>query len=132
MPLRYVHGDLLSAALMSSVITLVIPVNCRGIAGCGLALQCKQRYPLWFDLYRACCLDGTLRLGRPLLHGGGDPWIISFPTKDDWCSPSRLCDIEAGLAGLVQLCKRHGIISLAVPKLGCGAGGWPGEMCNLW
>src|SRR5579875_3503325 len=48
----------------------VIPVNCRGVAGCGVALQCKQRYPEWFHMYWACCRDGALWLGHPLLHGG--------------------------------------------------------------
>jgi hypothetical protein len=120
MPLEYVYADLFSAP---SSVTLVIPVNCRGVAGCGLALQCKKRYPEWFHLYWACCQDHSLRLGVPLLHWGITPWIISFPTKDDWRNPSHLGDIGMGLRALRGLCLRHSLCALAVPKLGCGAGG---------
>lgn len=124
MSLEYRRGDLFSA----QGATLVIPVNCRGLAGCGVALQCKQRYPEWFHMYWACCRDGALWLGHPLLHWGIDPWIISFPTKGDWRQPAMLVDIEAGLVGLVGLCERRGVERLAVPKLGCGAGGLDWEV----
>jgi O-acetyl-ADP-ribose deacetylase (regulator of RNase III) len=120
MPLEYVLGNLFSAP---SSATLVIPVNCRGVAGVGLAKQCRERYPEWFHMYRACCQDHSLRLGVPLLYWGITPWIVSFPTKDDWRFPSRLDDIGMGLRALRGLCLRHGLSALAVPKLGCGAGG---------
>ncbi len=119
MSLEYRRGDLFSA----QGATLVIPVNCLGVAGRGVALQCKQRYPKWFEVYRLCCRDRALWLGHPLLHVELDPWIISFPTKGDWRQPARLVDVEAGLFGLVSLCKRYAVPRLAVPKLGCGAGG---------
>ncbi len=122
MPLTYVYGDLFSAP---SDAILVIPVNCRGVAGCGLAKQAKQRYPRWFEEYRAFCLSHQLSIGRLALHGNEDRWLISFPTKDDWRSPSRLADIETGLCALSR--QSEFFISvmtvLAVPKLGCGAGG---------
>jgi O-acetyl-ADP-ribose deacetylase (regulator of RNase III) len=122
MPLTYMHGDLFSAP---SDAILVIPVNCRGVAGCGLAKQCRERYPRWFEEYRTSCLSYQLSLGHLLLHVSLDRWIIDFPTKDDWRSPSRLADIEAGLCALSRQSASLTYVTavLAVPKLGCGAGG---------
>jgi len=119
MGLQYRGGSIFT----SMVQTLVVPVNCKGFAGRGLALQFKERYPHWYRAYRQCCTDGLLQIGCPLLHWGDDPWILSFPTKGDWRLPAALSFIEAGLAATVLLCARHGVESIAFPKLGTGAGG---------
>ena len=107
----------------STAHVLAVPVNCQGITGCGLALQFRERFPHWYGAYRQCCIDGLLQVGRPFLHWGDEPWILSFPTKRDWRLPSELVFLEAGLAATVPLCTRHGVESIAFPKLGTGAGG---------
>ncbi|HEY6541615.1 MAG TPA: macro domain-containing protein [Ktedonobacteraceae bacterium] len=119
MAITYVSGNIFDAP----VEVLVIPVNCVGVAGCGLALQCKQRYPVWYQLYRECCRSGALWIGHPVLHWGIEPMVLSFPTKDHWRDPSRLVDVEMGLLKANKLCIVHGIASIAYPKLGTGAGG---------
>ena len=90
MTLRYVSGDLFS----TSAQVLVIPVNCQGVAGRGVALQAKQRFPKWFETYQSECLQGGLRLGF-LLFGicptdKGYGCFLNFPTKGDWRRPSKL------------------------------------------
>ena len=50
-------------------------------------------------------------------------YIINFPTKRHWRSPSRMEDIESGLHALVQEIAKHHIRSIALPPLGCGNGG---------
>lgn len=117
MPLHIQRGDIFT----TSAEVLVVPVNCVGVAGKGLALAFRERYPVWFQLYQACCRAGELRIGRPLLHWT-DPLIISFPTKEHWRLPSHLSYIEQGLTGLAALVVRRQVQSLAVPKLGCGEG----------
>jgi O-acetyl-ADP-ribose deacetylase (regulator of RNase III) len=119
MGLQYCGGSIFTATAQ----TLVVPVNCKGVAGRGLALQFGERFPNWYRAYRQCCAIGELQIGRPLLHWGDEPWILSFPTKDDWRLPSELAFIEVGLAATVLLCTRHGVESIAFPKLGMGAGG---------
>ncbi len=119
--LQYVQGDLLT----SCADILVIPVNCVGVAGRGLALQCKQVCPPWFRLYREACASGLLVPGRPVLHLVGKRHVLSFPTKGHWRHPSELSTIEAGLQSLL-LCFGPWRVSdrvMALPKLGCGAGG---------
>ena len=57
-------------------------------------------------------------------HTSNNPrLIINFPTKKHWRGKSRIKDIESGLRSLIDVVKREGIKSIAVPPLGCGNGG---------
>ena len=50
-------------------------------------------------------------------------YIINFPTKRHWRDPSRIEDIESGLAALVEEIQRQSIRSIATPAIGAGLGG---------
>jgi O-acetyl-ADP-ribose deacetylase (regulator of RNase III) len=56
-------------------------------------------------------------------HPDAHRYVINFPTKGHWRSPSRLTDIETGLQDLARTIREHDIGSVAVPALGCGNGG---------
>src|SRR5713226_3108866 len=113
-------GDLFS----SQAQTLVNTVNCVGVMGKGVALGFKERYPRMFEEYARLCQLGRVHLGMPYLYKElTGPWILNFPTKDNWRSVSRLVDITAGLDYLEQHYREWEIESLAVPPLGCGNGG---------
>lgn len=122
--IRWMKGDIFRAPVEA----LVNPVNTVGVAGKGLALQFRERFPDWYRAYREACLRGEVRVGRihvfPLTPPKGKlRFILSFPTKEDWRKPSRLEYIEAGLEDLVRRVEGLGIASLAVPALGAGLGG---------
>lgn len=103
---------------------IVNPVNCRGVAGCGLAMQFADRYPANFTLYRQACQMGTLEPGKLCVHQTmGGLWLVNFPTKHHWKFKSKPEYIAKGLATLVQWLDEKGIKSIAIPRLGCGAGG---------
>lgn len=103
--------------------TLVNTVNCVGVMGKGLALEFKKRFPDMYEDYVSRCAEKSVRLGKPYLFRRLIlPWILNFPTKDDWRSVSRLSDIIAGLEYLEKHYLKWGITSLAVPPLGCGEG----------
>lgn len=107
----------------SSAQTLVNTVNTVGIMGKGVALEFKNRFPDMYDDYVKRCKTGLVRLGEPYLYARlTPPWILNFPTKEHWRSVSRLSDIVRGLEHLEQHYKQWGIVSLAVPPLGCGQG----------
>lgn len=115
-------GNLLAA----EVDALVNPVNCVGVMGKGLALQFKTAYPEVFRAYRAAAQRGEVVPGRMHVHptGRSQPrFIVNFPTKRHWREPSRLDDIEAGLADLVERISALAIRSIALPALGAGLGG---------
>ena len=103
--------------------TLVNTVNCVGVMGKGIALEFKKRYPDMYEDYAKRCAAGKVRLGEPYLFRRLlPPWILNFPTKEDWRSVSRLSDIVAGLEYLEKHYREWGITSLGVPPLGCGQG----------
>lgn len=107
---------------------LVNPVNCVGVAGKGLALAFKQRFPVGHEHYKRACEAGSLCIGKVLMYllslDSKKPLeVIYFPTKDHWKDPSRIEFIVAGLIDLRKLLKVNDIASVAIPALGCGLGG---------
>jgi len=116
-------GDLLTA----DVDALVNTVNCVGVMGKGIALQFKRRFPGVFKAYEAACKRGDVQIGRmfvvPTEQMSGPKYVVNFPTKQHWRSPSRLEYIDEGLKDLVKVVGQLGIRSIAIPPLGAGNGG---------
>ena len=119
----YGEGDLLA----SDVDALVNTVNCVGVMGKGIALQFKRRYPQVFKSYAAACRAREVQIGRmyvvPTAELTGPRYVINFPTKKHWRSPSQIGYIEAGLDDLRRVIEALDLRSLAVPPLGAGNGG---------
>ena len=110
----------------SGAFALVVPVNCVGVAGAGLAREVARRFPHWEHRYKHDCRFGRTRPGHTAHYITGDhhpALIVSFPTKRHWRDTSRLDDIHAGLDHLGRWAKEAGLPSIAVPALGCGLGG---------
>lgn len=121
--IRFTTGDILQAEAEA----LVNTVNCVGVMGRGIALQFKHAFPANFKIYAAACDRGEVQPGRMFVTEtgllAGPRYIINFPTKRHWRGKSRMEDIEAGLAALMQELRQRGIRSVAIPPLGSGLGG---------
>ena len=88
--IQYTSGSLFDAQTDA----IVNPVNCVGIAGKGLALEFKKRYPEWFYQYRENCKEGCIKPGMVCVssyyflpedeESTKKTFIIDFPTKDHW------------------------------------------------
>lgn len=117
------RGDLLKA----NTTAIVNTVNCVGVMGKGIALQFKRRYPTMFAAYEQACKKGDVAIGRMLVYPTGEldgaEYVINFPTKVHWRSPSKIEYIDAGLADLVRVVEELRIDSIAIPPLGAGNGG---------
>lgn len=125
--IRYTQGNLLDAEAEA----LVNTVNEVGVMGKGLALMFREAYPENARVYETAAKRGEDQVGRMLVTAnslqigprGGPRWIIHFPTKKHWRNPSRMEWIRDGLHDLVRAVRENHITSIAVPPLGCGAGG---------
>ena len=121
--IEYKTGDILAEEAEA----LVNTVNCVGFMGRGIALQFKKAWPDNFKAYAAACRRNEVQPGRMFVFETGrltNPrLIVNFPTKRHWRGKSRMEDIEAGLQDLVELIRKRGIRSIAVPPLGAGLGG---------
>lgn len=111
----------------SSAQTMVNTVNCEGVMGAGLALECRLRYPAMFERYQQLCAEGLLTPGKLWLFKGHDRWILNFPTKLSWKQPSRWEYLTQGLENLAASFQQRGITSLALPLLGADKGGLDGS-----
>lgn len=121
--IRYAQGNLLE----SGAEALVNTVNEIGVMGKGIALMFRDAFPTNTEEYERAAKARAIRVGRmfvtenPVLPG--PRWIINFPTKKHWRSPSRLEWVRDGLDDLVRVVAELGIRSVALPPLGCGNGG---------
>jgi O-acetyl-ADP-ribose deacetylase (regulator of RNase III) len=117
------QGNLLTA----DVEALVNTVNTVGVMGKGIALQFKRAYPAVYKEYKAACARDEVKLGQMFVvdTGAMGPrrYVINFPTKQHWRTPSRLEDVRSGLDDLVRVTNELGVRSIAIPALGCGNGG---------
>ena len=111
--------------LRADVDALVNTVNSQGVMGKGLALQFKKAFPEAFKSYEQACKAGEVVPGRMhVVHRLTAPrFIINFPTKRHWRNRSKLEYISDGLEDLVKTIRELGILSIAIPPLGCGHGG---------
>lgn len=122
MPLHNAEGNLLDSGFH----VLVNAVNCIGVAGAGLALQFKRRWPEQVAEYTLACREGQVSPGD--LHEAALPdgrVILSVPTKRHWQDASHLADVSLGVDALVRYCRAARPPSMALPALGCGLGGLP-------
>jgi O-acetyl-ADP-ribose deacetylase (regulator of RNase III) len=121
--IKFVTGNLLDA----QVDALVNTVNTAGVMGKGLALQFKKAFPANFKAYEAAAKGGLIEIGKMFVYDAGGivlpRYIINFPTKKHWRSPSKLEYIELGLGDLVRIIRDRKIRSIAIPPLGAGLGG---------
>lgn len=117
------RGNLLTA----DVDALVNTVNTAGVMGKGIALQFKRAFPRMFDAYIKACKAGQVEVGKmhvwPTGLLTGPRYIINFPTKQHWRSPSKMSYIDEGLFDLVRVLRDDRIESVAIPPLGAGNGG---------
>jgi O-acetyl-ADP-ribose deacetylase (regulator of RNase III) len=106
---------------------LVNTVNEIGVMGKGIALMFRNTFPDNAREYEDAAKAGKVRVGQVLVTKNtallGPRWIIHFPTKKHWRSPSQFAWIRDGLKDLVRVVRKHGIQSIALPPLGCGNGG---------
>ena len=116
--LRYVDSPLFE----SPARVLVNTVNTVGVMGKGVALEFKKRFPEMYVLYREHCTDRRLTIGRLWLYRTLGRWVLNFPTKTHWKSPSRTDYIRSGLEKFVATYQDRGVDSISFPLLGCGNG----------
>ncbi|CAA6801094.1 MAG: Unknown protein [uncultured Sulfurovum sp.] len=91
--------------------------------GKGIASDFKKLYPQMFEEYKQLCDTNKLNIGDLHLYKTPNKWILNFPTKEHWRSPSKVEFIERGIQKLVADAHKLQVNDIAMPKLGCGNGG---------
>lgn len=113
--------------------TIVIPVNCVGVMGKGLACEFKHAYPGAYERYKYLCRHKQIEPGGVVLEqigckpgakmGAPRQVAALVATKNHWRNPSELHWIIEILKNLSSAIDEGRIQTLAVPKIGCGYGG---------
>jgi len=108
--------------------TLVNTVNCIGVMGRGMALECKLRFPEMFIKYKDSCDKKLFKPGYLQIYKNSKPWILNFPTKIHWKDPSKIEYLEEGLKKFQDEYLNKNISSIAFPLLGASLGGLSEEL----
>ncbi len=108
--------------------TLVNTVNCVGVMGKGIALECKLRFPGLFEKYKEFCDTKKIRPGILQLWKNSKPWVLNFPTKMHWKDPSKIEYLKSGLEKFKYEYQDKEITSIAFPLLGASLGGLPEDL----
>lgn len=119
MSFTILHGNIFTSRCQ----TIVNTVNCVGVMGAGIALECRLRYPTMHERYVSICEQGLLQPGKLWLHRSPERWVLNFPTKQHWKHPSKLIYLRDGLEKFVNTYREKGIQSIAFPLLGADRGG---------
>ena len=119
MDAKLIHGNIFTTKCQ----TIVNTVNCYGVMGAGIALECKLRYPDMFERYQYLCENQLIDIGRLFLFKKSEKWILNFPTKKHWKFSSKLGYVEAGLIKFKESYAEKEINSVAFPILGTSNGG---------
>lgn len=126
--LNFTTGNLLEARAQA----LVNTVNTVGVMGKGIALMFKERFDDNYRQYAAACKTGQVHTGVMFITQpselDGPRWIVNFPTKQHWRSPSRLEWVIEGLQNLRKFLINNQVTSIAIPPLGAGNGGLDWEV----
>ncbi|MFN3130285.1 macro domain-containing protein [Roseibium sp.] len=126
MPVEFKSGNI----FVGRTEAIVNAVNCIGVMGKGIALEFKRRWPDYFADYKSRCKRKSILTGQVTVYESNNllaaeefRYLISFPTKLHWRTPSKIEFIDTGLADLTEKTVEFGIKSMALPALGCGNGG---------
>ena len=121
--IKYTQGNLLE----SNAEALVNTVNTVGVMGKGIALMFKERFADNFQRYAAACKAKQVQTGKIFVTEvhelDGPRWIVNFPTKQHWRSPSQMAWVVDGLNDLRSFLLENKVKSIAIPPLGAGNGG---------
>lgn len=125
MSVTFKAGSILSSMDVQAV---VIPVNCVGVPGDGLAKDWATIAPSAAQRYRQYSDNGLMKIGEPVFLPrtfalADREWWVAFPTKNHWRDSSELMEIQLGLSNLTKKIGMFKIKSIAFPLLGAGLGG---------
>ena len=102
---------------------IVNTINCVGVMGAGIALECRLRYPEMHAKYIDFCEEKKISVGMLWLYKSENKWILNFPTKNHWRYPSKKEYLHLGLKKFSDTYKLKEIKSIAFPMLGADRGG---------
>ncbi len=123
MSVKIISGNIFTSKCQ----TIVNTINCVGVMGAGIALECRLRYPEMHENYIKLCDEKKIDIGLLWIFKSSDRWILNFPTKKDWKYPSKKEYLHTGLSKFLNTYDERGITSIAFPLLGADKGGIPQE-----
>lgn len=125
MTIKHCQGDLFEQDMPA----LAHGVNCQGVMGGGIAAQFRDRWPDMYQVYRAKCERGSLRLGDVFeWYTGGvgarsSEKIFNLVTQYNPGPDARPWAIAVSIGTMIRIAHKLNIKEIGMPMIGCGIGG---------
>ena len=105
---------------------IIIPTNCVGVMGAGLALGILSVYPNLKNKYYEFCRLNSVKSGNVYVIEDSGRLFGMATTKNHWKEDSNYEKVENCIRQCDILAKSVGE-QISMPRLGCGLGGlrWP-------
>jgi len=116
------RGDLFAADDLEA---LAHGVNCRGVMGAGIAKAFRTRWPEMYHGYRSLAEEGTLQPGGVYTYRGTPAYkaIFNLCSQERPGPDAKLRWIASSVANMVHIAEEEDILSIGIPRVGCGIGG---------
>lgn len=107
-------------------------VNCLGVAGAGIILEMKRRYPEAIRQYQQKALQGKLLPGTAMFSSALPErrFIIHCASQHRPGPDARVQWLQSSLVDGLQMLELHYIPRLALPLIGGGIGGLEPEVAE--
>lgn len=106
-------------------------VNCKGVAGAGVAAIMAKRYPLDIEIYKSEARSGRLKPGDALITATGSGKLIIHCASQNRLGKDATVDwLSQSLTKGLGLAVEYGIESVALPLIGGGIGGLAPELAR--
>lgn len=121
-------GDLFQAA---DVDAIAHGCNCAGAMGRGIAVEFRTRWPTMYSEYKKLCVEGRFTPGDVMPWKIEEPesweWVYNLGTQKHWRAKATPIAIENSVRAMIEHASDHGVLRIAMPRVGAGLGGLPWE-----
>jgi O-acetyl-ADP-ribose deacetylase (regulator of RNase III) len=113
------RGDLFS----SKAAAIGHGVNTKGLMGAGIAAAFRAAYPDMYKEYRLLCTEGLLNPGDIFPYKTRTHTVINIASQEHPGPDAKIEWLQQGVGRALEHCRKRGLDSLALPRIGCGIGG---------
>ena len=92
--------------------------NCVSVAGAGIALEFKKRYPKMYQDYKIKCQEGKIKPGDCYVYVDDGKYLLGLAVKNDWKYWSCKEWIESSIRSMKLILLEKDIKSVNLPLIG--------------
>ncbi len=107
-------------------------VNVHGVMGSGIAVQFRTRFPDMYEAYKILCKKGELRPGAMMAwEPMSGHYVYNIASQDAPGPNASYAWLQSGVQAALIHASRHGVSTIALPRIASGVGGLDERQCEF-